>query len=207
MLTKNSVIMSLYNKLKWILGILIVFVLIIATNLIDKNNFTRVRDSVVTIYEDRIIASDLIFELQQSIHEKEVAIVLRDSLFYKNQNSRVNQHIESLLARYDETKLTKKESKIYKNLKSNLADLMTLENKNTSMNLLNKNEILAKIDNLKSNLSDLSKVQLDEGGKQMSISRKALDTVEFFTQLEICILVVLAIVIQLIVMYNPKKTE
>lgn len=199
--------MSLYNKLKWILGILIVFVLIIATNLIDKNNFTRVRDSVVTIYEDRIIASDLIFELQQSIHEKEVAIVLRDSLFYKNQNSRVNQHIESLLARYDETKLTKKESKIYKNLKSNLADLMTLENKNTSMNLLNKNEILAKIDNLKSNLSDLSKVQLDEGGKQMSISRKALDTVEFFTQLEICILVVLAIVIQLIVMYNPKKTE
>ncbi|ALM20242.1 hypothetical protein JCM19294_1076 [Nonlabens tegetincola] len=199
--------MSLYNKLKWILGILIVFVLIIATNLIDKNNFTRVRDSVVTIYEDRIIASDLIFELQQSIHEKEVAIVLRDSLFYKNQNSRVNQHIESLLARYDETKLTKKESKIYKNLKSNLADLMTLENKNTSINLLNKNEILAKIDNLKSNLSDLSKVQLDEGGKQMSISRKALDTVEFFTQLEICILVVLAIVIQLIVMYNPKKTE
>ncbi|ARN70702.1 chemotaxis protein [Nonlabens tegetincola] len=199
--------MSLYNKLKWILGVLIVFVLIIATNLIDKNNFTRVRDSVVTIYEDRIIASDLIFELQQSIHEKEVAIVLRDSLFYKNQNSRVNQHIESLLARYDETKLTKKESKIYKNLKSNLADLMTLENKNTSINLLNKNEILAKIDNLKSNLSDLSKVQLDEGGKQMSISRKALDTVEFFTQLEICILVVLAIVIQLIVMYNPKKTE
>ena len=81
MLTKNSVIMSLYNKLKWILGILIVFVLIIATNLIDKNNFTRVRDSVVTIYEDRIIASDLIFELQQSIHEKEVAIVLKDSLF------------------------------------------------------------------------------------------------------------------------------
>ncbi|WP_338349838.1 MCP four helix bundle domain-containing protein [Nonlabens tegetincola] len=199
--------MSLYNKLKWILGILIVFVLIIATNLIDKNNFTRVRDSVVTIYEDRIIASDLIFELQQSIHEKEVAIVLRDSLFYKNQNSRVNQHIESLLARYDETKLTRKESKIYKNLKSNLADLMTLENKNTSMNFLNKNEILAKIDNLKSNLSDLSKVQLDEGGKQMSISKKALDTVEFFTQLEICILVVLAIVIQLIVMYNPKKTE
>ncbi|MEE2802366.1 MAG: MCP four helix bundle domain-containing protein [Bacteroidota bacterium] len=199
--------MSLYNKLKWILGILIVFVLIIATNLIDKNNFTRVRDSVVTIYEDRIIASDLIFELQQSIHEKEVAIVLRDSLFYKNENSRVNQHIESLLARYDETKLTKKESKIYKNLKTNLADLMTLENKNTSINLLNKNEILAKIDNLKSNLSDLSKVQLDEGGKQMSISRKALDTVEFFTQLEICILVVLAIVIQLIVMYNPKKTE
>jgi len=53
--------MAFYNKAKWILGILMVFVLIIATNLIDKNNFLKVRDSVVTIYEDRLVAKDLIF--------------------------------------------------------------------------------------------------------------------------------------------------
>ena len=63
--------MGFYNKLKWILGILMVFVLIIATNLIDKNNFVRVRDSVVTIYEDRLVANDLIFEMLKSVQEKE----------------------------------------------------------------------------------------------------------------------------------------
>jgi len=55
--------MRFYNKVKWVLGILIVFILILATNLIDRNNFIRVKDSVVTIYEDRLIASDLVFEM------------------------------------------------------------------------------------------------------------------------------------------------
>jgi len=51
-----------------------IFILIIATNLIDKNNFVRVKDSVVAIYEDRLIANDLIFEISNSIREKEVAL-------------------------------------------------------------------------------------------------------------------------------------
>lgn len=73
--------MGFYNKLKWILGILMVFVLIIATNLIDKNNFVRVRDSVVTIYEDRLVANDLIFEMLKSVQEKELAVAISDSTF------------------------------------------------------------------------------------------------------------------------------
>jgi len=39
----------------------------------------------------------------------------------------------------------------------------------------------------------------------MSITKRALDSVELFTQIEIFILVFLAIVIQIIVMYNPKE--
>lgn len=68
--------MTFYNKIKWVLGILMIFFIIIATNLIDKNNFVRVRDSVVTIYEDRLIANDLIFEMLKSVQQKEVAILL-----------------------------------------------------------------------------------------------------------------------------------
>ncbi|PKP42222.1 MAG: chemotaxis protein, partial [Bacteroidetes bacterium HGW-Bacteroidetes-12] len=43
------------------------------------------------------------------------------------------------------------------------------------------------------------------GSRQMSISKRALDTVELFTQIEIYVLVFLAIVIQIIVMYKPKE--
>ncbi|MGB5942285.1 MAG: hypothetical protein WBG71_05340 [Leeuwenhoekiella sp.] len=58
---------------------------------------------------------------------------------------------------------------------------------------------------MKTNLDDLAKIQLDEGSRQMSISKRAVDTVELFTQIEIYLLVFLAIVVQIIVMYNPKK--
>ncbi|MBN2867557.1 MAG: chemotaxis protein, partial [Flavobacteriaceae bacterium] len=61
------------------------------------------------------------------------------------------------------------------------------------------------ISKIKKNLEDLSKIQLLEGSKQMSISKKAIDSVELFTQIEIYLLIFLAIVIQIIVMYNPKK--
>lgn len=41
----------------------------------------------------------------------------------------------------------------------------------------------------------------------MSISQKAIDKVELFTQIEIYVLIFLAVVVQIVVMYNPKKKK
>ncbi|GAL63634.1 MCP four helix bundle domain-containing protein [Algibacter lectus] len=196
--------MGFYNKLKWILGILMVFVLIIATNLIDKNNFVRVRDSVVTIYEDRLVANDLIFEMLKSVQEKELAVAISDSTFFDNKNSKVNHNIEALVSRFEETKLTSQEENVFTDLKQNVKLLVDAETKFLNSGYTDNAQIIKHIESLKTNLSDLSKIQLTEGNRQMSISKRALDSVELFTQIEIFILVFLAIVIQIVVMYNPK---
>ena len=196
--------MRFYNKLKWILGILMVFVLIIATNLIDKNNFVRVRDSVVTIYEDRLVANDLIFEMLKSVQEKELAVAISDSTFFYSKNSKVNHNIEALVSRFEETKLTSQEENVFTDLKQNVKLLVDAETKFLNSGYADNAQVIKHIESLKTNLSDLSKIQLIEGNRQMSISKRALDSVELFTQIEIFILVFLAIVIQIIVMYNPK---
>lgn len=64
--------MGIYNKIRWVLGIFMVFFLIVAINLIDRDNFIRVNNSVQTIYEDRLVAQVLIFEFSASIQEKEI---------------------------------------------------------------------------------------------------------------------------------------
>ena len=197
--------MTLYNKLKWILGILLIFVLIIATNLIDKNNFVRVRDSVVTIYEDRLIAKDLIFEMLKSVQQKELAVSLSDSTFFQNQNSKVNDNLQSLVSRFEQTKLTSEEAKEFKDLKGNIKSLIDSESQFLNSDYSNNSQIVDHIESLKTNLNNLSKIQLNEGSRQMSISKRALDTVELFTQIEIYFLVFLAILIQVIVMYTPKE--
>ncbi len=197
--------MTFYNKLKWTLGILMVFVLIIATNLIDKNNFVRVRDSVVTIYEDRLIANDLIFEMLKSVQEKELAVVTLDSSFFKSENIKVNKKLASLISNFEETKLTLEEDDVFNDLKANFEQLLIIENQFLKTNFSNSRLVNNRLDNLKINLSNLSKIQLNEGNKQMSISKRAIDTVELFTQIEIYILVFLAIIIQIIVMYQPKE--
>ncbi|GAL66830.1 MCP four helix bundle domain-containing protein [Jejuia pallidilutea] len=199
--------MTFFNKIKWVLSILMVFVLIVTTNLIDRNNFIRVKDSVVTIYEDRLIAKDLIFEMSKAVQEKEVAVAASDTTFFNQYNNKVNDDIQSLISRFEQTKLTLDESKVFDNLKENFQKLKTLENVFKDSDFLAKNNLATGINNLKENLDELSEIQINEGKRQMSISQKAIDTVELFTQIEIYLLVFLAIVIQIIVMYNPKQNK
>lgn len=182
-----------------------VFGLIITTNLIDKNNFIQVRDSVVTIYEDRLIANDLIFEMLKSVQAKELAVSKSDSVFFSSKNTAINHKLESLIDRFEKTKLTTQETKEFGDLKNNIKLLIEAEAKFLTSNTKDVTVLNNHITNLKSNLDDLSKIQLNEGSRQMTISKKAINTVELFTQLEIYLLVFLAIIIQVIVMYNPKE--
>ena len=199
--------MAFYNKIKWILGILMVFVLIVTTNLIDRNNFIRVRDSVVTIYEDRLIANDLIFEISKLVQEKEMAVILSDSTFFKEQNPNINKTIQGFISRFEQTKLTPEENQAFEDLKRNLQALIDSENDLLNSNFETKTEVLMHISSITGDLSRLSKIQLSEGSRQMSISKRAIDTVELFTQIEIYLLVFLAIVVQIIIMYNPKQSK
>lgn len=196
--------MAFYNKVKWILGILMVFVLIIATNLIDRNNFLRVKDSVVSIYEDRLVAKGLIFDMSRGIQEKELALATSDSIFFLEKNEQVNTDIKDLVYRFEQTKLTVEEGNIFKDFKTNLEALRTSELAFIQSEFTQKTPLIQEITKLNDNLNDLSKIQLNEGRRQMSISKRAIASVELFTQLEIYVLIFLAIVIQIIVIYKPK---
>ncbi|WNH08643.1 MCP four helix bundle domain-containing protein [Thalassobellus suaedae] len=196
--------MKLFNKIKWVLGILMVFILILATNLIDRNNFIRVKDSVVTIYEDRLIASDLVFKIFKLVKKKEVALKLSDTVFFNQENDNTNEHIRDFILMYEQTRLTPEEYTIFKYFKSNFKLLKDYETTFIASNFKNKGNQEDLIISINKNLDDLSKIQITEGRRQMSIGKKATSAVELLTQIEICLLIVLAIVIQIIVMYKPN---
>ncbi|MGJ8760822.1 MAG: MCP four helix bundle domain-containing protein [Polaribacter sp.] len=193
--------MKFYTKVKWVLGILMIFILIIATNLIDRNNFVRIKDSLETIYEDRLVAKDLIFKISKSVQEKELALAKLDSTFYLGRNKQVNIDIETAINTFEGTKLTIKEAKVFNDFKNNLAVLIKSENSIPFEKSSYNSEIL----NVKENLYALSEIQMNEGKRQMSISKRAIDSIELFTQLEIYVLIFLGVVVQVIVIYKPKE--
>ncbi len=197
--------MKYYNKLKWILGIVMVFVLIATTNLIDRNNFFRVKDAVETLYQDRLIANDLLFDLSQSIQEKELAVKTSDTLFFANRNAQVNREIQSFVDQYAETQLTEDEARTFEQLK---AELLVLDKEEKQLGRLVDGEVellSSSISKIKTHLLRLSKIQLLEGRRQVSISNKAIETVELYTHIEIYLLAFLAIVVQILILYTPKK--
>ena len=198
--------MTTFSKIRWVASILMVFFIVLMTNLVDKDNFNRLRYSVTTIYEDRIVASDLLFEISMLIQDKEVAIVSADSIFFQMNNSKANLDIDGLIGRYGQTKLTENEQIIFNSLKDELSNLKELEQHYISSDTIENTNLLKSIENIKQYLHNLSKIQLKEARQQVLISNKVMDTIDLFTQGEIVFLILMAILIQIIILYKPKET-
>ncbi len=199
--------MGLYNKIKWTLGILVVFLLVIFTNLSDRNNFLKVSEAVKSIYEDRLVVKDLLIDITNKIHKKEIAAITADSIFYARENEDLNSLLESNIAQYQQTKLTRSEGEILNRLIVDYEELKKKELAYIQSGFSNKSNLFAQYQDIKNDLTDLAKIQLREGNKQFEISKKAMDMVGLFTQIELYVLVFLAVIIQIIVLYNPKKEE
>jgi preprotein translocase subunit SecG len=153
--------MKVYNKMKWALGILLVFIIVLITNL----------------------------------------------SFFRQKNSQVNDDIQRFIDRFEETKITKEERVAFNSLINHVENLQRLESEYMDSKFRDKSELLSLISDIKDDLYDLSKVQLKEGKRQMSLSEKTMDTIELFTQVEIIFLIVMAVLIQLIVLYQPKDKK
>jgi hypothetical protein len=199
--------MTLFNKIKWILGITMIFMLIVSTNLIDRNSFLQVRNSVETIYEDRLIAKDIIVSILQLIQEKELAVAVQDSTFFVKRNTAVNQQLETLLTQFAATELTKQERQILANFNESLSKLETMETEFVQNSYFPATALEQQLAAVRGKLATLSKIQLEEGRRQVAISRKALDTVDLFTRLEIYGLIILAVLVQILILYRPKQEE
>lgn len=196
--------MRFFAKIRWIASILLVFLIVLITNLIDRDNFNRLSASVTTMYEDRIVASDLLFEISGIIQEKEIAILTQDSLFFNEQNRELNQELDQLIDRYRLTKLTAKERLIFNQFQE---ELELLQQKEMSTANIPGAELIENIDNIDHHLYDLSKIQLEEGRRQVYISDRAKESINIFTQGEIIFLVIMAVLIQIIILYKPKELK
>jgi len=197
--------MSLFNKVKWILGILMVFGIIAATNLIDKNSYIRMKKSVENIYEDRLVAKGYIFEILVEVNEKEVAIARGDTAYYSTKNESVTLKINDLVDRLSNTKLSQKEEKVLRDFALHLEELERFEREYQKNGYATDAEVVKQLELINQDLSILSSIQLEEGERQLNIGRKAIEDVELFTKIEIYVLIALAIMVQIIVMYNPKR--
>jgi hypothetical protein len=197
--------MSIVNKLKWIFGILLIFLLVLATNLIDRNNFLRIKDSTVNIYENRLIAKSIIYDLSLQVHRKEIALITADSNFFHNEQAAANILIAELLDQFSRTRLSRKEKTLLNTLNLNIEQLSSPDKKLSyqEKSLIKKQRALIKT--IRENLDSLALIQLEEGKRQVMLSDKTISSIKLFTQIEIYFLIALAIMVQFLIMYKPKS--
>lgn len=199
--------MNLLQRVKWFLAVLGVFLLILATNLIDKNSFQRVEESVDKIYNERLLAKELLLDVSIKFHKKELAYALNDSDYLQTKNDVINAEISKLLGMFDRAQATTKEKLILQKLNQNHLKLIELES-NLILNETLYTPACAEIfSDINRNIVELATEQVKEGKNQNFLARNAIETVKLFSQIEIYLLIFLAVVLQIIILYNPKKSK
>ena len=194
--------MALFTKIKWVLGITVVFLLILMTNLIDRQNFVVVRDSIETIYADRLVAQDIIFDLYKLVLEKETFYSIPRSTPAQDEGEGIDARIAQAIAFFETTKLTQGEAVVFDQFRQSLRQLQRYEAAYRN-DQANGDKLAPQLETIKEQLDDLAAIQVQEGKEQLHRSKKAISSVELFTQLEVGALIVLAIAIQLVLLYTP----
>ncbi len=198
--------MTILSKVKWILGISVVFFLILATNLIDKENFNKANRATTSLYEDRLVAKGILLDITFLLHEKEVAYFKNDSAFLQTQLEPMNASINELISAFEKTSMIGAENRTFMELRKNISSLEKIENSISSYDSKSGERMLNQLELALQNIKRLTAIQTQEGKRQVSHAKKAFDSVKLYTTIEIYMLLALAIIAQFIVIYSAKKT-
>jgi hypothetical protein len=199
------------SNAKWLVGLGLVFVLILATNMVDRSSFTKVNQSVVALYEDRLVAGGLVFQMHTRLTDKKVALAAVDVAYfaaaYRDDVAAMQGYIDA----FAETQLTSDEERTFESLQRNVATLEQLEDElardpaRIETDHAAVKELSRAFDAIDADLVELASTQLSEGKVQVAAASKAMKAVDMLTRLELFFLVAIAAALQFLLLYRPKN--
>lgn len=198
--------MNAAAKATWIAGLVLLFLLFLATNLNDRKNYQTINSSVENIYSDRLIAKDIIFGLYQAVQEKEINYLLDAQLSETVDDAGIDNRIMVLFDQFAETRLTRDEAKVFQKLEDQVNNLIAFEN-NQTVDSPPSPEYRTQLASIRSTLHNLSKIQLEEGRNEFFNSKRASETIDLFTNIEIGLLAFIALLILVFIFQNERKQK
>ncbi|MEQ8532861.1 MAG: MCP four helix bundle domain-containing protein [Imperialibacter sp.] len=188
-----------FQKIKIAAASLVVFLLVLATNIMDNNHFEIVQQSLETVLDDRLVAKDYIYKISRQIHLKNKLLYTSDHKQMAKANQKANDSIQTLVAKYAATELTPKEAQYFESLENNLDKLLQVEKQLYGKSPSEQVAAIEKAETyfirISSNLDVLSEVQLAEGKRQIHYSNWAIENSNLIVKLEIGVLIVIGFII------------
>lgn len=197
------------QKFKTALALAVVFVLVLATNRVNKSHFSEIQASFNSVYKDRLVVEKYIFQLSALLNQKRLLLYDAAGPASDIQKSLVvGDSIRKLIDDYQRTKFTESETQLFTDFKAELEQLQKLEKSyfegesSTSIkyNIESKHQQLAEL------LSGLSDIQMKEGQSLMDQSNDLIATNNSFSSLEIAILIIMGLVVQVLVLSSKPIT-
>lgn len=199
--------LTMQQRLLISIVMVIAFLMILGSNRMNQKYYTEVNNTVNSVYHDRLVVQDYIYELNNTFHQKQLRLISHENSLPDSSNY---QRIERILNDFGETELTQRESQLFNELKKQIIVLEKLEEENTQSDVMldrtMRTAYLNLLKEIEKTLSELSRVQLDEGSVLTIFSRDLLGMISLISNIEITFMVLIGLVI-LILIINPLKTS
>lgn len=200
------------NRINIVFALVAVFLLILGTNRIDQRHFETAQNAVNSLHNDRVVAQDYIYKLNNLIHKK--PHFPQEGSRASNQS--INKEIETLITLFSKTKLTANEAKVFDNFKNDFYNLKALEAKyyaNVTSDVASakpqqlklKSLFKGNLDALQTDLDNLALIQVSESKTITGNAQKSLDVSNLMSSMEIYFLLAVGIIILLVTFYRIDK--
>lgn len=168
----------------------VIIILIFSGNMLERNSYSTLDNSMSTIYKDRLQASSFIYDISNALHKKKMAVTTGNS-----QSRDIVQHnhiIQQRITAYEATVLTRDEETEWQSFKHHLAQYNQQEQQylegSTAVAALN-----TQFDETIANLDVLINIQVGEGEHIMQDSHSMVSNRLTFSFFEISLLVILGL--------------
>ena len=188
------------KKLTASICLLVIFGVLIITNQAEKRHATQISEAASSLYKDRLVVESYIFKYYRHLHH------IKETVSDNSGNDAVRQSVirqeigqmSNIDALYLKTVLTPEERDHFSRFHQYC---LTIKELNEKRNLKAVAEMSSKSLNI---LDELSAIQLAEGQVQMDNVGKITSASSLYSQLEMGMLVVIALVIQGLVFTSRK---
>lgn len=192
----------LNRKRNTALALAVVLVTMLLLTLVHRWHLSELQNAMSSIYVDRLVAESHLYELSHEIYEKKMLVShYEDGLL--EENIRVNDSIQQLLTKYEQTYLTDEEGQQLSELKDHIRlsqqyEQQFLYGASPSQREALRPGLTNHYDSILASLNDLTKLQLQEGRKLMDQSKRIVASNNMTLRLAIGVLVVLGLLIYLV---------
>jgi hypothetical protein len=206
---------SVRHKTKAAFLLATVLVLVLAKNMLDSKNVTKLGSSFASVYEDRLLVESYIYQLSGHLYQRKMMV---DSSFHSKNHSLLpeqlkgnNLAIVELLVKYEMTKLTVDEARYFSAFKQNLQELEKLENKfllqaaGKAERERDKSQMNTQYKTAAVHLNYLSQVQVAEGKRLNEQSKQIMAGSAILTQFELVLIIAIGVLIQMLVFASKSK--
>ncbi len=199
--------LSTTNRINITLALLAVFLLVLGTNRLDNQHFNTVQDALKTIYKDRVVAQDYLFQMNTIVHEKRMLYQSNNNI---GVNPALNEDFSELTTLFNKTKLTSKEAYTLRILIEDIDRYKKQEEQFNKTLLTNptakpNQSFFETINELEKSIIKLSEIQVRETKRTIDLAQKSLDNTSMLATIEVWFLVIIGIAIQFVVFYRTSK--